>query len=92
VQAAELGDQLVARPEVEVVGVAEHDPGAERVHLVRVEGLDRRLGADRHEGGRLDLAVRSPEHPSARPPVLRRHLEDTAARDRSRRRTRVTDV
>ena len=33
VEAAELGDRLVARAEVQVVGVAEHDLRAERLEL-----------------------------------------------------------
>jgi hypothetical protein len=58
VQAAQLGDQLVARAQGEVVGVAEDDLHAGFFELLRGEALDGRLGADRHEHGRLDGAVR----------------------------------
>ncbi len=61
VEPAELGDQLVAGPEEEVVGVAEDDVRAERPHLVGVERLDRRLRPDRHERRRRDVAVRGAE-------------------------------
>jgi hypothetical protein len=45
VESPELGDQVGARAEVQVVGVAEQDLGAELTELRRVDRLDRRLGA-----------------------------------------------
>ena len=66
---AELGDQLVAGPEEEVVGVAENDVRADRPHLVGVERLDRRLRPDRHEGRGRNVAVRRAEDAGARGPV-----------------------
>ena len=78
VQAAELGDQLLARAEVEVVRVAEHDLGAERVQLVRVDGLHGRLRPDRHEGGRPHLAVRGAQDAGARGAVPGRDREAVA--------------
>ena len=53
VQPAVRGDDLRAGAEVQVVGVAEDDLGAELPQLARLHGLDRRLGAHRHEAGRL---------------------------------------
>ncbi len=66
VQAAELLDQLLAGPQVQVVGVAEDDLRAERLELERVERLHRGLRADRHEDGGLDGAVRELERGGAR--------------------------
>ena len=65
VQPAELGDHVVAGPEVQVVGVAEDDLRADRAQLVRVEALDRPLRADRHERGRPHFAVRGAKDPGA---------------------------
>ena len=69
VQPAELGDQPVAGPEVQVVGVAEHDLRPERraarpgVSVFTVAFVPTGMN-DR----RLDLAVRGREHPGARRP------------------------
>ncbi len=57
VQAAELGDEVLAGPEVEVVRVAEKDARAERAKFVRVDGLDRCLRSDGHERRRRHIAV-----------------------------------
>ena len=57
VQAAELGDQRVAWPEMEVIRVAQHDRGAQRAHLVGVQRLDR---------ARCGSHPRAPRHPSPR--------------------------
>ena len=75
VQAAELGDRRLARPEVEVVGVAEEDRRPELAQALRVEPLDGRLGAHRHEGGRRHVAVRGAQNAGARLAVRRRHRE-----------------
>ncbi len=75
VQAAELGDHVLARAEVQVVRVAEEDRSADRAQLVGVDGLDGRLGADGHEGRRLDLAVRRVQHARARLAVCGRDRE-----------------
>ena len=91
-QAAELGDQRVAGPEMQVVRVAEHDLRAERQHLVRVEGLDGPLRADGHEGRRLDHPVRRPQHTGPRPPSPATTSNTRPAADRSRRPTSVTNV
>ena len=78
VQAAELLDHVLAGAEVQVVRVPEDHVGAERAHLGREEGLHRPLGADRHERGRTDVAVRRAEHSGARGTV--RGLDDEAHR------------
>ena len=51
-------DDLAARAQVEVVGVAEQDLGAGLGDLLGREALDRGLGAHRHEDRRADLPVR----------------------------------
>jgi hypothetical protein len=65
VQAAERGDPLGAGPEVQVVRVAEHDLGPQRLQLVRQHGLDGGLRADRHEDGRRHRAVGGVQHAGA---------------------------
>jgi hypothetical protein len=75
VQPAELRDEVLARPEMQVVGVAEDDARAERAQLVRVDGLHRPLRPDRHERGRRDVAVRRVEDAGARGAVGRGHGE-----------------
>jgi hypothetical protein len=65
VEAAHLRDQVIARAQVEVVGVREDHLGARLAELARVEGLHRRLGTDRHEGRRRDGAVRGRENAGA---------------------------
>ena len=57
VEAAPPGDQLVAGPQHQVIGVAENDARADLLKVLRSQGFNRALGADRHEHGRLDLAV-----------------------------------
>src|SRR6266480_4395558 len=57
VEAAELADELVAGPEQEVEGVAEHDLRARRTEVVRREALHGAARADGHEHRRLDRAV-----------------------------------
>ena len=57
-QAAERGDPLGARPQHQMIGVAEHDIGAGVAHLAPVHALHRARGADRHEGRRPHHAMR----------------------------------
>ena len=61
VQAAKVGDQLGARPQVEMVGVAQDQAGAQLVQVARGQRLDGRLRADRGKNGCLELAVRGLE-------------------------------
>ena len=49
VQAAELGDQVGARAQHQVVRVGQDQRDAHRLEVLGVERLHRRPGADRHE-------------------------------------------
>ena len=53
-QAAAPRDQIVAGPQIEMIGVAQQDLGAERLELAVRDALHRALRADRHERRRLD--------------------------------------
>src|SRR5438876_7688656 len=65
-QSAQLPDQLVAGPEVEMIGIAEDDPGIQLVGQIALgESLDGALCSDRHEYGRFDIAMRCMQHPRA---------------------------
>ena len=77
-----LRDALGARPQHQMIGVAEDDVGAGVAHLLRVERLDRRDGADRHEGRRADDAHAASRFP---PPRERRRGENTKAERLSHR-------
>ena len=58
-QPAHIADQLVARADVEMVGVGKLDLAADLAQVIRGEAaLDRRLRADVHEYRRLHRAVR----------------------------------
>ena len=65
-QAAEIADQLVPGPQVEMVRIGENDLRAGFDQVVAGEHLHGCLRADRHEGGRLDRAVRQDEPSGAR--------------------------
>jgi len=58
-------DHLDAGAQHEVEGVAEDDLGPQRAQLLRGHGLDRAIGADRHEGRGLDSAARERHAPAA---------------------------
>ena len=66
VEAAEPRDPLVARTQVEVVGVGQDDRRAGVLEVVGVEGLDGGVRADRHEGRRLHDPVGQLQAPEAR--------------------------
>jgi hypothetical protein len=74
-EAAELGDHVVARPEVQVVCVAEQDRRPEAAQVGRVERLHRPLRPDRHERGRRHVAVGGVEDACASGTVGRCDLE-----------------
>jgi hypothetical protein len=63
VQAAHFADQLVAGPQPQVVGVAEDDLRSELLDFGRMQGLDRALGAHRHENRGLHRAMRQTSRP-----------------------------
>ena len=71
VQAAQPRDALRAGPQHQVIGVAENDVGAGLAHGLRQHRLHRRRRADRHEGGRADVAARRCDHAGARRAVRR---------------------
>ena len=60
-----------------MVGVAKDDLRVHLVEFARIDGLDGGLGANRHENGRFNWPVRSPQHarPGARVGVLLENLE-----------------
>ena len=59
VQAAQIDHGLHARPEVQMIGVAQHYLGANVPHLFRGQCFDRGLSGNRHEERRERFAVRS---------------------------------
>ena len=62
-------DQLIARAQHQVIRIAEDDAGANLSKVLRSQGLNGALGADRHEHGCLDLAVCRPQDPAPRAAV-----------------------
>ncbi len=58
-------DDLDTRSLHQVKRVAENHLGPQRLELLRGHGLDAAVGADGHEGGRLDAAAH--EHEPAAP-------------------------
>ncbi len=64
-EAATPRDQVVARPQIEVIRVAQEDVGAELLEIPVHDALDGALRADRHEGGRRNVAVRGRHHAAA---------------------------
>ncbi len=73
-----------ARPQHQVVGVAEDDVGAEFPHLVGIHRLDGAGRADRHEGRRTDDAARQREAAGTGGAVGRRDGKIDAAHPYSR--------
>ena len=58
--------RFVARAQEQMVGVAEDDAGLEIIPEIALgEAFDGRLGADRHEDGRGDVAVLGVENAGA---------------------------
>ena len=58
VQAAAASDQLVARPQHQVIGVAKDDARADLFKMLSSQGFYRALGAHGHEDRRLDRPMR----------------------------------
>jgi len=86
VQSAVRRHELGSGPEVQVVGVGEHDTRAQLGEVARLHALHRGLGADGHEAGRLDVAVRRLEARDPGTPVARLDREREALRGHRRRR------
>ena len=65
VEAAAPRDEVVAGPQIEMIGVAQENVGAELLEIAVHDALDGALRADRHEGRRLNVAVRGRHHAAA---------------------------
>ena len=65
-QAAHLADQLMAGPEIQMIGIRKQNLNAELFEILLRLSLDRRGCANRHEDRRLDHAMRSGETPEPR--------------------------
>ena len=66
-QATVGAHQLDPGPQVEVIRVGQHHLGADGTQRGRRDGFDGGLGADRHETGGEDLAVRGLQAAGAGP-------------------------
>src|SRR3546814_16973905 len=87
---AELRHPLGTRAQHQVIGVAKNDLGAAGGDLLGRQPLHGAGGAHRHEGGRVDDAVRGGEAAAPGGAVLGRHLigEPAAAQDAAPRSSR----
>jgi hypothetical protein len=65
VQAAKLGNDLIAGTESEVISIAKDNFYPRLAQLNWRQSLDRTLSADRHEDGSFDCPVRRLKTPSA---------------------------
>ena len=74
VQAAQLGDSVLAGTHGQMIGIGKHDLGAELFDGLGRNALDVCLGAHGHEDWRLDVAVRGVQHAGTR--MRRRVLGD----------------
>ena len=74
VQAAQLGDGILAGTHGQVIGIGKHDLGAELLDGLGRNTLDVCLGAHGHKDWRLDVAVRGVQHAGTR--MRRRVLGD----------------
>ncbi len=68
-QSTEPRDAFGARPQHQVIGVAQHDAGTGGAHRVGGHRLHCAGGADRHEGGGVHVAMRGVQHARARGPI-----------------------
>src|SRR5208283_1918465 len=67
-EAAQRRDPLRAWPQHEMIGIGEHDIGAERSHPFGMHRLDGGSRANRHEGGCADRSPRRRDE--SRPRIL----------------------
>ena len=65
VQAAQVAYEFVARAQVQMIGVAQHQRGVELFEVLRCKRLDGRLGADRREDWSAHIAVGGGENACA---------------------------
>ena len=70
---ASQADQIVARPQVEVIRVRQNDVGMQRLDLIKCQTFDRRARAHRHKCRRLHGAVRQLEDAASRATLGRGH-------------------
>ena len=87
VQPAKTRDPLGARTQHQVIGVGKDHLGARGAQHAGRGRLDRGLGADRHERGRLDGAVRGMQPAAPRRAVGREQLEAERGRAHGQART-----
>ena len=66
VQAAQLGDGILAGTHGQMIGIGEHDLGAELLDSLGRNALDVCLGAHGHKNRRLDVAVRGVQYAGTR--------------------------
>ena len=66
VQAAQLGNGVLAGTHGQVIGVGKHDLGTELLNGLGGDALDVCLGAHGHKDWRLDVTVRGVQHAGAR--------------------------
>ena len=66
VQTAASRDEIVAWPQVQMIGIAQEYRRAGGVQILMRHTLHRPLRSNRHEGGRLHFAVRSGHDTAAR--------------------------
>jgi hypothetical protein len=59
-------NQSITRPEIQMIGVAQEDLGAEVQEISMGDAFHRALRPDGHERRRLDVAVRRRHHAAAR--------------------------
>src|SRR5215467_11146560 len=61
-ESATPSDEIVSRPQVEMIGVAQQDFGAGRFEIAMRDAFDGAQCPDGHERGRLDVTVRRRQH------------------------------
>src|SRR4029077_17766613 len=64
VQTAKLADQLMPRPQIEMIGVGKNDFGAQLFERLLPQSFDARRGANRQKEWRLNHAVRCGQPPA----------------------------
>jgi hypothetical protein len=75
VEPAAPRDQVGTGPQIEMVGVAQQDRGADRFEVAMGQAFHRALRPDRHERRRLHVAMRRRHAPAPRAAVGVSHAE-----------------
>ena len=65
-QAAQVANQFMPRPQVKMIGIAEQNLATQLLQISRQHRLDGPLGSHRHEGGSLHHAVSRDQATEAR--------------------------